>query len=447
MINMMMSSRSTALLALAAILHTTVGDVQAQDLAIELVTGDLDAPLFVTHAPNDESRIFILEKWGDVHVYDLEQEQLLEAPYLTLDVTVDHLERGLLGMAFDPAYDQNGFVYFNYTAGDKTVVERYTTSSENPNVADPDSAVLVICVDQPQPLHNAGWIDFGPDGYLYIALGDGGPPANAQDLNQLLGKMLRIDVSTLPYEIPLDNPYQDDPDRRGEIWASGLRNPFRCSFDRLTGDLWISDVGQNTYEEVSYQPAGSAGGANYGWPCFEGDVPNWECDDDPVVVDPLIVFEQITPPGAVRESCAVIGGYVYRGDAIPELHGRYVYSDHCSSRIWSVRLEDGEAVDLIDHSSELAPLPEQFIMSFGEDARGEIYACTRFTGRVYRINPELPPCSADVDGDGLISVTDLTLVVTSWGPCNGKCPADVDGDGTVDTADLVQVIINWGPCT
>ncbi|MHC5026335.1 MAG: PQQ-dependent sugar dehydrogenase [Planctomycetota bacterium] len=432
--------------AIASATSALTGSVQAQHLDIELVTDGLDRPLFVTHVPGDDSRIFIVEQWGDVRIYDFALELLLPTPYVTIDVAIDHLERGLLGMAIDPNYEDNGYVYFNYTSETKTVIERYTTSVDDRNLADPASAVTVICIDQPQALHNAGWTGFGLDGYLYSAIGDGGPPIWSQDLMSLLGKIIRIDVSQLPYQSPPDNPFVDDPEAMDEIWASGLRNPFRCSFDRLTGDFWVGDVGQNALEELSYVAASPVGGANFGWPCYEADTPYWDCEA-PDAVPPAIVYDHSAPPGSNQANCAVIGGYVYRGTDIPSLYGKYVYSDHCSSRLWSVRHTGGEVSDVVDHAEVDIP---DLLMSFGEDARGELYVCTRFAGHVYRIiqDPDTPVCPSDINNDGSVGVFDLVAVITSWGRCNATwCAADIDGDGFVSTTDLIAVILSWGPCS
>ena len=243
-------------------------------LTTELVVSGLARPVQVVAAPNDYDRIFIVEQrsgsTGRIKIFNLDTGTLNSTPFLSVSVNTSS-EQGLLGLAFHPNYESNGYFYVNYTASGGTYIKRYTVSS-NPDIADSSSAYTIMNISQPYSNHNGGWLGFGPDGYLYIGTGDGGsggdPGNRAQDItNQKLGKMLRIDVDGgSPYAIPSDNPFVgvtgDD-----EIWAYGLRNPWRCNFDRATGDLWIGDVGQNAYEEITFQPASSNGGENYGWRC------------------------------------------------------------------------------------------------------------------------------------------------------------------------------------
>jgi glucose/arabinose dehydrogenase len=285
-------------------------------------------------------------------------------------------EQGLLGLAFSP---DGRFLYVNYTDtnGDTHVTE-FAMGGDR---ADPSTRRDILSVDQPYVNHNGGNLVFGPDGYLYVGLGDGGsggdPHGNGQSLSTLLGKMLRIDPrpsAGRSYSVPPTNPFVGRADARPEIWAYGLRNPWRYSFDRLTGDLWIGDVGQGAWEEVDVQPVDSDGGENYGWALMEGDHPYEGGDPPDGVVRP--VFEYSHDEGG----CTITGGYVYRGRAIPDLYGAYVFGDYCVGRLEAIRLEGGR----VEHH-ELGPVV-QGLSSFGEDARGELYVMS-LDGDVSKIVP------------------------------------------------------------
>jgi len=362
----------------------------------ERVAAGLDRPNFVTAPPGDE-RLFIVEQTGRVKL--LVDGSVAATPFLDIDSLVTDVsgydERGLLGLAFHPDFDITGHFYVNYTDNNSnTVIARYTVSAD-PDQADHNSAMRLLTLDQPYANHNGGMLGFGADGYLYIGTGDGGsggdPENRAQDLSSLFGKMLRIDVDgDSPYAIPADNPFVDEPAARDEIWAYGLRNPWRWSFDPQTGDLWIGDVGQNAWEEIDFQPAASAGGENYGWRLMEGTHcynPPDECDDGSLV-HPIAEY--------AHESgrCSVTGGYVYRGNAIPSLRGDYLFADFCTGEIWSFRREDGSIVDSVDRTSELAPgggLSIDSPSSFGTDGSGELYIVDRGSsgsGEVYQILPD-----------------------------------------------------------
>lgn len=325
-----------------------------QPLTSELVADGLDRPLFATHAPGDYTRLFILEQWAaKIQILNLKTAQLNDEPFLDIDPLVigSGNERGLLGLAFHPDYQQNGEFYLNYNnnAGD-TIIARYTRTAD-PDIADPASAQILLTIDQPFSNHNGGWMDFGPDdGFLYISTGDGGsaddPGNRAQDItDQLLGKMLRIDVDAdPPYAIPPSNPFvgiQGDD----EIWVYGLRNAWRCSFDRQTGDLFIADVGQDDWEEINLQPADSLGGENYGWRCMEGahctDLSGCTCFA-PELTLPIYEYSH----GGSPFRCSITGGYVYRGCAIPSLHGHYFFADYCADQIWSFAYLDGQVTQL-----------------------------------------------------------------------------------------------------
>ncbi|MCC6904720.1 MAG: PQQ-dependent sugar dehydrogenase, partial [Anaerolineae bacterium] len=293
-------------------------------------------------------------------------------------VSDDSTETGLLGLAFHPDYEENGLFYVNYTTGDRTHISRFSVSATNPDMADPAAEQVLISVRQPAPNHNGGQLAFGPDGYLYIGLGDGGAAGdlfgNGQNIETLLGAILRIDVNAGdPYAVPADNPFVQMPSARPELWAIGLRNPWRFSFDRLTGDLYIADVGQNRLEEVNVQPAASPGGENYGWPIMEA----MSCfDTETCVTDgltlPVLEYSH-------DEGCSITGGYVYRGAARPDLAGVYFYGDFCYGTVWGARPGPGERWE----SAELASVGN--LSSFGEDESGELYATDLGSGTLYRL--------------------------------------------------------------
>ena len=295
-------------------------EVAAQDVAVfalSLVAEGFDRPVFLAD-PNDESgRFFVVEQTGKIRI--LRNGELLPDPWLDLSGNVSgSSEQGLLGLALHPNFASNGIFFVHYTDLDgNTVVARYEQQSDKPDQVDMDSVFTVLTAEQPAPNHNGGMIVFGPDGYLYIGLGDGGnqgdPSGNGQNLGVLLGKILRLDVDTEPgeggYIVPPDNPFVSDPDARGEIWATGLRNPWRFSFDRETNDLWIGDVGQNAFEEINREPAGT-GGLNYGWSLAEGPVcyNDPDCESNELLTWPVFAYGR-------ELGIAVSGGYVYRGTA------------------------------------------------------------------------------------------------------------------------------------
>ncbi len=351
------------------------------DIAVALlqVAGGLSQPLDLTAPRSDPTRLFVAEKTGRIRV--VRDGILLAAPFLDLSGLVSNgSEQGLLGITFHPSYASNGFFFVDFTdqAGDTQVV-RFQVSG-NPDVASAASAVTILSIDQPFANHNGGGLAFGPDGFLYIAHGDGGsendPQNHGQDRSELLGSILRINVdSGSPYSIPGSNPFVGQANVRGELWNFGLRNPFRFSFDRDTGELFIADVGQSQREEIDVAPAGQ-GGQNYGWAILEGSV----CLRPPACDSP-----GLTPPVleyATSEGCAVIGGYVYRGSAIPALRGTYFYGDFCAGFVRSFRFQGGRTTD----PREWPDLnPGAMIQSFGQDAAGELYVVT--TSAVFRIVP------------------------------------------------------------
>ncbi|WP_219136215.1 sorbosone dehydrogenase family protein [Janthinobacterium sp. UMAB-60] len=352
-------------------------------LALQEVASGLDAPIFLTAPPGD-SRLFILERPGRIRV--LQNGNLLATPFLDISpLTTTSGERGLLSMAFHPQYASNGyfFIYYTNLAGD-IVIERRQVSAGNANVADPLSALTILTIPHPTfSNHYGGLLSFGPDGYLYAGTGDGGsagdPPGNAQNTQVLLGKLLRLDVnaSTVaqPYAIPPGNPFAGTPGGRAEIWAYGLRNPWRYAFDVPAQLLYIADVGQANWEEVDVRPVGQAGN-NYGWNIMEGlhCYNSASCNQAGLVL-PAIEYGHDTAGG-----CSITGGYVYRGTALPELAGQYLYSDYCSGWLKSFSYSNGTASAVTDWGITNVGN----ILSFGQDAQNELYMLSG-TGKVYKV--------------------------------------------------------------
>ncbi len=328
---------------------------------------DLQRP--VDLQADGSGRVFVIEKVGRIRI--LENDQLLEAPFLDITDRVGSRgnEQGLLGLAFHPSYAENGRFFVNYTdTGGDTVIARFQVTSD-PNLADPNSEVKLLGYDQPFPNHNGGALAFGPDGYLYIGSGDGGaagdPFANGQNTGVLLGKILRIDVdSAEPYAVPPDNPFGN------EVWAYGLRNPWRISFDRATSDLYIGDVGQGEWEEIDFLPAGAAGGANFGWDHREG-AHDYEGGGPAGMLDPVAEYSHS------EGGCSVTGGYVYRG-SMPEWNGIYLYGDYCTGLIWGLIQIDGGPQTQMLFDMDVT------ITSFGQDEMGEVYLVSD-NGGIYRL--------------------------------------------------------------
>jgi glucose/arabinose dehydrogenase len=366
-------------------------------------------PLYVTAPAGDTERLFVVEKGGTIRILDLQTGTVNPTAFLTTSVSTDS-ERGLLGLAFHPDYATNGKFYVNLTNPlGNTEIREYTVSVD-PNVADPLSQRLVLTYAQPQNNHNGGWVGFGPnDGYLYIMAGDGGGSddnddghtagtGNAQDItDNLLGKALRVDIngddfptdSNRNYAIPATNPFVgvtgDD-----EIWAYGLRNPWRASFDRATGDLYIGDVGQSAREEIDFQPANSTGGENYGWRLREGTIatPSGGVGGAPPPGNVEPIYDYTRGSGTFQGE-TVTGGYVYRGDLVPELQGTYFFGDFIDSHIWSFDYDGAEVTNLTDWTSVLNPGVGSFtsFSSFGEGGTGELYIVS-LDGDIFQIVPE-----------------------------------------------------------
>lgn len=380
------------------------------EVDVSPLVGGLEAPVYLTHAGDGSGRLFVVEQRGRVRI--VQDGKLFNAPFLDIAGRVRSPfsagggEEGLLSIAFPSDYEQQGYFFVFYTNqnGDNQVSRFHRGSDEN--TADPQSEAPVLVIEHPgNANHNGGQLAFGPDGNLYIGAGDGGgggdPDENAQDPAQLLGKLLRIDVgldltppapaanrlffplvfttrqnapAAATYRVPGDNPFSGDAGYRPEIWALGLRNPWRFSFDRQTGDLFIADVGQGDWEEIDFQPRASAGGENYGWDVMEGPVcyePS-NCSSSGLA---LPVFAYRTH---VNGTCAITGGYVYRGQAFPALQGIYFYGDYCNGKIWGLQPEAGEWAN-----QELTPTGAR-ITSFGEDEAGELYVLVE-DGRMLRV--------------------------------------------------------------
>lgn len=376
----------------AMVAFAGLGAAQQQPLATEEVATGLNTPVWVTFAPGDDaSRIFVVTHWGRIRIVD--HDVLSPTPFLDVHsiVTWDANEQGLLGMVFHPDYQQNRQFYITYVDrnGD-WVLARYLRDPLNPDLADPNSGVILLTIGHPFTWHHGGWMEFGHDGYLYVATGDGGgvgdPVNGGQRGDTLLGKILRIDVDGgFPYAIPPSNPFVNDPNFLDEIWAYGVRNPWRGDLDDLTGDMWFGDVGQDIWEEVSYAPAG-VGGLNFGWRLMEGThcYNPANCSTAGLTL-PILDYQH----GGFPYRCAVAGGVVYRGRAMATMHGRFFYGDYCSGEVWSTLTDGVSAVDLRDHSADLAVTmgSSRAIIGFGQDADGEIYVCDKNDGSVNRIVP------------------------------------------------------------
>ena len=422
-------------------------------LDLKLVANQLTNVTAITHAGDGSGRLFVTLQAGQIKIFN--GSQVLATNFLNLGtLTTGGGERGLLSAAFSPGYATNGlfWVYYTRSSDGALAIARYSVST-NANVADPNGTVI-LTIPHPAGNHNGGQLQFGPDGYLYAGPGDGGSSCdlsgstnNAQNLSLLLGKLLRLDVSNVSttYTIPPSNPFVSSNGVRPEIWAYGLRNPWRFSFDRTTGDLLIGDVGQNAWEEVDFQTAGSPGGQNYGWRLTEGFVCGTctnGCTNNITVTQPILVYNH-------SGKCSISGGYRYRGGAIPPLAGTYVYADYCSGEIF------GATQSLAGTWSSATLTDTVFnITTFGEDQFGELYV-NRYSndvaGAVYRL------IWKDTDGDGMPDDSEILagtdpnnpnsfLRITATGPSNADWTVTF---GTVSnklyrlerTDDLV--VTNW----
>ena len=340
----------------------------------------LISPVCITNAGNNN--LYVADQHGYITIID-SAGNVNPQPFLDIHSRVIYGgERGLLGVAFHPQYKTNGYFYVNYVGkGDSTHISRFKVSSDNPNIANPNSEFKLMTIFQPYQNHKGGDLSFGPDGYLYIGLGDGGlrddPGNRAQNPMEFLGKILRVDVNQgNPYSIPVTNPFYNRSTSLGEIWALGLRNPWRFSFDRLTGDMWIADVGQDLREEINFQPAASTGGENYGWRCYEGTQEYLAsgCAPASSFIFPVHAY----PHG---EECSVTGGYVYRGSPSSSYYGHYFFADYCSDRIWTLHNNSGKW-----EKKDFGQFPGNNISAFGEDARGQLYVAGLTSGKIFRVS-------------------------------------------------------------
>jgi glucose/arabinose dehydrogenase len=417
----------------------------AQTLKTTFVAGGFTKALYVTSEPTNSSRLYVVQQQGQIKLIKNGVTQATPFLDLTSIVFSSGNEQGLLGMAFHPNYASNGRFFVDYVDLNQQEVIRQYHVSANPDVADPASFTTIFGPQiDPQSNHNGGNLQFGPDGYLYYGLGDGGAgndtgaghdvnTGNGQSLNTYMGKLLRFDVENPPTYVPASNPFAASAFPL--IWAYGLRNPWRWSFDRLTGDMYIGDVGQDAWEEVDFQPASSTGGENYGWRCMEAThctgLTGCTCNAPNLK---LPIWEY----GHVAGQCSITGGYVYRGSAFPSLQGTYFFADYCAGRIWTFKYAGGQVTQFTDRTAEMAPGGGHAIQnpdSFGQDADGELYIVDQNGGEIYKIGEVCPvpttyctaaPNSAgpgafmSFSGDGTISQNNLQLA------CSG-CPTGING--------------------
>ena len=359
-----------------------------EGIALRPVVDGLSSPIGITHAGDQSGRLFVIEQGGTIRI--IKKGRLLARPFLDISsIITAGGEQGLLGLAFHPRFETNRRFYVNYTdTGGDTVIAEYKRSREAANRAAPGSARVVLGFDQPFANHNGGHLAFGPDGYLYIATGDGGsagdPQGNGQRRDTLLGKILRIDVdertSERGYGIPEDNPFRGEPGVRPEIWSYGLRNPWRFSFDRRTDAMWIGDVGQSALEEIDFEPASSEGGVNWGWDLKEGS----QCYPSETECEAVQVGANLRDPIAEYShdfGCSVTGGHVYRGQRFPAMRGYYFFADYCTGIFWTLDTRAGAGQEEV-----LRLRSDQTISSFGENGSGEIFVVDH-GGEIFRLVP------------------------------------------------------------
>ncbi len=423
---------------------------QSPELVLEQFENGFSRPVDIVSAGDE--RIFIVEQAGKIKIID-GSGTTLSTPFIQISVNFGANEQGLLGMAFHPDYANNGYFYVNYTGGSGdgySRISRFSVDPSDPNLADPNSEVEILTVSQPAWNHNAGDMVFGPDGYLYFGLGDGGsggdPWGNGQNTQTLLGKMMRIDVDgNLPYEVPADNPFVNDSDVLDEIWAIGMRNPWRISFDKLTGDLWIGDVGQNSLEEIDFEAANSGGGFNYGWKCYEA-----EDQYSTSGCGPIGDFTFPVASYKVNNFCnSVTGGYVYRNCEFPDLAGRYLYADYCHGKIWTIKPDGSGGWE----NEELFSNGQYDISTFGEDAAGNVYLARLSAGIIYKVGTEF-------SADDLISYDEPNDILSAtegyegyqWykdgTPINGATNSTLEEASTNGSGEYhCEITYNLGTCT
>ena len=382
---------------------------EEKNLSSVLIADGYKKPVFITSYPNNAKLLYIVEQAGLIKLINVGKK--LSRPFFDINKRVVNPnrpgdERGLLGFAFHPNHTNNGKFYINYMDNDgNTIISEFSTNSKLR--ADHKSERIILKLKQPYGNHNGGDIQFGPDGYLYISIGDGGKagdPLNAgQDLSSLFGKIIRIDIEQKPYGIPKSNPFFGQKDKREEIWAWGLRNVWRFSFDKQTGDKYLADVGQNKWEEVNFEPASSKGGLNYGWRIMEANHcydPKENCPTEGLI-KPIIeypndanhpafafrIIEELSFSETDVEGCSVTGGYVYRGQKIKSMQGQYIFGDYCSGNIWTLKVVNGKAINFKNRTEEINIGGGEFttyISSFGQDSDGEIYIID-YNGGIYKL--------------------------------------------------------------
>ena len=382
---------------------------EEKNLSSVLIADGYKKPVFITSYPNNAKLLYIVEQAGLIKI--INDGKKLSRPFFDINKRVVNPnrpgdERGLLGFAFHPNHTNNGKFYINYMDNDgNTIISEFSTNSKLR--ANHKSERIILKLKQPYGNHNGGDIQFGPDGYLYISIGDGGKagdPLNAgQDLSSLFGKIIRIDIEQKPYGIPKSNPFFGQKDKREEIWAWGLRNVWRFSFDKQTGDKYLADVGQNKWEEVNFEPASSKGGLNYGWRIMEANHcydPKENCPTEGLI-KPIIeypndanhpafafrIIEELSFSETDVEGCSVTGGYVYRGQKIKSMQGQYIFGDYCSGNIWTLKVVNGKAINFKNRTEEINIGGGEFttyISSFGQDSDGEIYIID-YNGGIYKL--------------------------------------------------------------
>ncbi|MFA7446263.1 MAG: PQQ-dependent sugar dehydrogenase [Flavobacteriaceae bacterium] len=361
----------------------------AQTITLTPFATGFSDPVEIAHCGDD--RLFVVEQGGAIKVVNSDGSVNAEN-FLDLSSLISTgSERGLLGLAFHPDYESYGYFFVNYTnTSGNTVIARYKVSNSDPNVADLSSGHIILTINQPFSNHNGGCIKIGPDGHLWISMGDGGsggdPNNNGQNKNSLLGKMLRIAVNGdfVPYSIPADNPFADGVEGEAEIWAYGLRNAWKFSFDKETHELWIADVGQNAIEEIN-KTSSTEAGLNYGWRCYEGNSPynTSGCEEASTMIFPEAHYNHSSG------RCSITGGYVYRGSQYSDIYGLYFFADYCSNQIGVVD-ENGSLTFLDSYSGN-------FFSTFGEDASGELYIAGKGSGTVHKIHGSVPASITDIE--------------------------------------------------
>lgn len=426
---------------------------QPQQLSLQNFSTGFSDPVDLCHAGDE--RIFVVEKRGIINILD-QTGNRNPTPFMDIDARVNSgaSERGLLGLAFHPNYNQNGYFFVNYTnSSGATVISRFSVTS-NSDVADPNSEEILLTITQPFSNHNGGCIKFGPDGYLYIGMGDGGsagdPGNRSQNGTNLLGKMLRIDVDGgLPYTIPASNPYVGNANVSDEIWAIGMRNPWRFSFDKVKGDIWIGDVGQNVWEEIDFWPANDLDSPkNFGWRCYEGNAAynTSGCQAQNTYDPPVFEFNHS------QNNCSVTGGFVYRGARYQSMWGSYFFTDYCGGYIWSLR-DDGMGGWT---SSQTNALSSFNLVGFGEDVYGELYVIGTSTGIIYKLEDTTCTPMAFIPGGNSVTVCQPGGNLQAFGgpnlsfqwlqngsPINGATMATY----TPTVADNYSVIVSNGSCS